>query len=94
MQGKKTYQEKLFTSFRLSERIPENNFYRLLRETLDLDYLYRLTQSYYGKSGQKSVDPVVFFKLCLVGYLERSLYIKFFWSCVSPPKKQNSTLIF
>jgi len=42
---KKTYQEKLFTSFRLSERIPENNFYRLLRETLDLDYLYRLTQS-------------------------------------------------
>ena len=70
MQGKKTYQEKLFTSFRLSERIPENNFYRLLRETLDLGYLYRLTQYYYGKSGQKSVDPVVFFKLCLVGYLE------------------------
>jgi transposase len=65
MQGKKTYQEKLFTSFRLSEWILENNFYRLLRETLDLDYLYRLTQSYYGKSGQKSVDPVVFFKLTL-----------------------------
>ena len=26
--------------------------------------------------------------------LERTLYIKFFWSCVSPPKKQNSTLVF
>ncbi|MFC4094583.1 transposase, partial [Euzebyella saccharophila] len=25
---------------------------------------------YYGESGQKSIDPVVFFKLCLVGYLE------------------------
>ncbi|MEM7549701.1 MAG: transposase [Bacteroidota bacterium] len=25
---------------------------------------------YYGTCGQKSVDPVVFFKLCLVGYLE------------------------
>jgi hypothetical protein len=26
--------------------------------------------------------------------LEITLYIKFFWSCVSPPKKQNSTLLF
>jgi len=29
-----------------------------------------LTKQYYGTSGQKSIDPVVFFKLCLVGYLE------------------------
>ncbi|QCE43464.1 transposase [Psychroserpens sp. NJDZ02] len=25
---------------------------------------------YYGNCGQKSLDPVVFFKCCLVGYLE------------------------
>ena len=86
MQGKKTYQEKLFTSFRLSERIPENNFYRLLRETLDLEYLYRLTQSYYGKSGQKSVDPVVFFKLCLVVFLEITLYKVLLVLCKTPKK--------
>jgi len=70
MQGKKDYQEKLFASFQLSERIPENNFYRRLRGALDLDFLYPLTKNYYGDSGQKSIDPVVFFKLCLVGYLE------------------------
>jgi len=35
-----------------------------------LDFLYPLTKGYYGESGQKSIDPVVFFKLCLVGYLE------------------------
>ncbi|GAA3592306.1 hypothetical protein GCM10022396_07020 [Flavivirga amylovorans] len=29
-----------------------------------------MTKPYYGSSGQKSIDPVVFFKLCLVGYLE------------------------
>lgn len=29
-----------------------------------------LTRPYYGESGQKSIDPVVFFKLCLVGHLE------------------------
>ena len=70
MQGKKTYQEKLFANFQLSERIPKDNFYRRLGNVLDLNYLYRLTSSYYGTSGQKSVDPVVFFKLCLVSYLE------------------------
>ncbi|HEX9826672.1 MAG TPA: transposase [Flavobacteriaceae bacterium] len=70
MQGKKTYQEKLFSSFQLSERIPTNNFYRRLKAALDLKYLYGLTEDHYGSSGQKSIDPVVFFKFCLVGYLE------------------------
>ncbi len=70
MQGKKDYQEKLFAHFQLSERIPENNFYRRLKGVLDLRFLYPLTKGYYGESGQKSIDPVVFFKLCLVGYLE------------------------
>ena len=70
MQGKKEYQEKLFASFQLSERVPAHNFYRRLKEVLDLNYLYLLTRPYYGESGQKSIDPIVFFKLCLVGYLE------------------------
>jgi transposase len=70
MQGKKIYQEKLFNDFRLSARVPEHNFYRRLQSVLALDYLYALTKDFYGESGQKSIDPVVFFKLCLVGYLE------------------------
>ena len=70
MQGKKEYQEKLFANFQLSERVPAHNFYRRLKEVLDLNFLYPLTRQYYGESGQKSIDPVVFFKLCLVGYLE------------------------
>lgn len=70
MQGKKEYQEKLFANFQLSERVPAHNFYRRLKQVLDLDFLYGLTKEYYGASGQKSIDPVVFFKLCLVGYLE------------------------
>ena len=70
VQGKKDYQEKLFARFQLSERVPRDNFYRKLKGVLDLDFLYPLTKGYYGQSGQKSIDPVVFFKLCLVGYLE------------------------
>lgn len=70
MQGKKIYQEKLFNKFQLSERIPQTNFYRRLKEVLNLNFLYKQTEHYYGTSGQQSIDPVVFFKLCLVGYLE------------------------
>jgi len=70
MQGTKTFQEKLFNNFQLSDHVPQTNFYRLLKEVLQLDFLYKETVKYYGKSGQHSIDPVVFFKLCLVGYLE------------------------
>lgn len=70
MQGKKQYAEKLFTSFQLSNHVPPDNFYRLLKGSLDLQWLYKSTKNYYGTEGQKSIDPAVFFKLILVGYLE------------------------
>ena len=70
MQGKKQYQEKLFVSFQLSDHVPEDNFYRRLKEIIDFSFLYKTTARYYGKEGQKSIDPVVFMKLILAGYLE------------------------
>ena len=70
MQGKKNYQEKLFVTFQLSNYVPENNFYRKLNDALDLSFLYKSTAEYYGLEGQKSIDPVVFMKLMMVGYLE------------------------
>jgi transposase len=74
MLGKKDYQEKLYTNFQLSQRIPKDNFYRRLKEFIDLRFLYKLVEPYYGKEGQKSIDPVVFFKLMLVSYLENITY--------------------
>lgn len=70
MQGKKTHQESLFIQFQLSNYVPADNFYRRLKSLLDLEFLYPATLKYYGKEGQKSIDPVVFIKLMLVGYLE------------------------
>ena len=70
MQGRKNYTEKLFLSFQLSDRIPKENLYRRLRETLDLSFLYKDTKELYGKTGNPSIDPVVFFKLLITGYLE------------------------
>ena len=70
MQGKKLYSEQLFKSFQLSQRVPEDNFYRRLKDLLSLGWLYKETKKYYGTEGQQSIDPVVFFKLMLIGYLE------------------------
>ncbi len=70
MLGQKDYQEKLYLSFSLSSRIPENNFYRRLKKELDLQFIRTMAKPYYGSEGQKSIDPTVFFRLMLVGYLE------------------------
>jgi transposase len=68
MQGRKTFEEEKELHFSLSAHVPEHNFYRQLKQRLDLDFLHELTQPLYGRCGQHSIDPVVFFKLCLVGY--------------------------
>ncbi|WP_324673047.1 IS1182 family transposase [Hymenobacter sp. GOD-10R] len=70
MQGKKQFTDQLVTHFRLSERVPTHNFYRRLDALLDLGFLYEATQGLYSHTGQPSLDPVVFFKLVLIGYLE------------------------
>jgi len=73
MQGKKPDQDQRLPSFRLSERVPRDNFYRRLKAILDLEWLYEATRNYYGTEGHKSLDPVVFFKLVLIGHLENLL---------------------
>ena len=70
MQGRKIFEDEKELFFSLSAHVPEHNFYRRLKQQLDLDFLYELTEEYYGRCGQQLIDPVVFFKLCLVGYLE------------------------
>ena len=54
MQGKKEWQPKLMYQVRLDDLVPENNFYRLLSKELDLKYLYKATEKYYGVEGQKA----------------------------------------
>ncbi len=70
MQGNKTDDQKLFYQFSLESRIPEGNFYRRLKSTLDLSFLKKKAASLYGSCGQQSIDTAVFFKMVLVGYLE------------------------
>lgn len=48
--------------------VPPDNFYRKLDSALHLHFLYKATSRYYGTEGNESIDPVVFFKIVLVGY--------------------------
>ncbi|SMB79962.1 transposase IS4 family protein [Hymenobacter roseosalivarius DSM 11622] len=70
MQGQKQFTDKEVTYFRLSERVPPHNLYRRLAELVDWRFLYEETKALYSHTGQPSLDPVVFFKLVLVGRLE------------------------
>jgi transposase len=69
MQGRKEIVSKMMYQVHLDDLVPKDNFYRLLDRTLDLHFLYKATEQYYGEEGQESIDPVAFFKICLVGYL-------------------------
>ncbi|OGX82085.1 transposase [Hymenobacter coccineus] len=70
MQEHKHFTDKVVTRFRLSERVLRHNLCRRLSELLDWDFLYQQTHALYSHTGQPSLDPVVFFKLVLVGRLE------------------------
>ena len=70
MQGIKKNPPKLFYNFSLEEYIPADNFYRILKGHLDLSFVYKDTEGHYGHTGRPSLDPVVFFKCMMVGYLE------------------------
>lgn len=69
MQGRKDIQPKMMYQVNIDMLVPADNFYRKLSQVLDLSFLYKATAQYYGREGQESIDPVVFFKLLLVGYL-------------------------
>lgn len=69
MQGRKGIQPKMMYQVNLNSLVSVDNFYRKLNSVLDLNFLYKETAQYYGSEGQESIDPVVFFKICLVGYL-------------------------
>ena len=69
MQGRKHLKPQLFYQTSLEDLVPQDNFYRLLNDCLDLHFLYKATSQYYGREGQESIDPVVYFKILVVGYL-------------------------
>jgi transposase len=79
MQGKKTPGSKLFYTLSIDKLVPQDHPVRKISEVLDLNFLYEETREYYSHEGKPSIDPVVLFKLYILGYFfgvrsERQLF--------------------
>jgi transposase len=69
MMGQKAVELKLYLSFSLDAAVPGKHIVRRLAGAVDFAFVRSLVSKYYSNTGQPSVDPVVLFKLWLLGYL-------------------------
>src|SRR5258708_5518998 len=67
--GSKAVEPKLYLSFSLDATVPANHIVRRLAAVVDFGFVRSLTKQHYSNTGQPSVDPIVLFKLWLLGYL-------------------------
>ncbi len=70
MQGKHHYEPQLFHYFDLDSFIPQNHLLRKINNVIDLSFIKELTQPFYcHTNGRPSIDPELFFRIILIGYL-------------------------
>lgn len=69
MMGKKEPTGKLFYLFDLEQCVPAHHLLRQVAEAVDFSFVPRMTARFYSHTGQPSVDPIVLFKMALLGYL-------------------------
>ena len=70
MQGVHTYQPKPFQYIDIEALIPQNHILRKIDKLLDLSFVRELTAQYYcHNNGRPSIDPELFFRMILIGYI-------------------------
>jgi transposase len=69
MLGRKEFTPKLFYRFSLEAQVPEEHLLRRVAAAVDFAFVRRLTRRFDSHTGRPGLDPVVLFKLSLLGYL-------------------------
>ena len=69
MLGRKEFTPKLFYRFSLEAQVPEEHLLRRVAAAVDFAFVRRLTRRFSSHTGRPGLDPVVLFKLSLLGYL-------------------------
>jgi transposase len=69
MLGQKTFVPQVVHEVNLEERVPQDHLLRRIAAVVDFSFVRRLTGRFYSHTGQPGIDPVVLFKMALVGYL-------------------------
>jgi transposase len=69
MMGQKIFTPKQLYRFSLEDRVPADHLLRQVAAVVDFSFVRRLTARFYSHTGKPSIDPVVLFKMALIGYL-------------------------
>ncbi|WP_342042132.1 IS1182 family transposase [Bacillus sp. OTU2372] len=68
MGRKDDYQSKM-EFIDLNTFVPSDHILRQINEKIDFSFIYNKMEKYYSKLGRKSLDPVLLYKMLLIGYL-------------------------
>jgi transposase len=69
MMGRQDFEGRLYYQLSLDRLIPQDHLLRRIAAAIDFSFVRPLCRPYYSHTGQPSVDPVVIFKMMLLGYL-------------------------
>ena len=70
MQGQQDFQRALFDTIDLELMIPRDHLLRRIDSKIDFGFIYDITERLYcSDNGRPSIDPVLFFRMQLIGYL-------------------------
>jgi len=69
MLGKKEFDAHRSHMVSSEERVPADHLLRRMTAVVDFSFVRKLTARCSSKTGQPGIDPVVLFKMALIGYL-------------------------
>jgi transposase len=69
MMGEQDFGTKLYYQLSIDELVPQDHLLRRIAAAVDFSFVRPLCRPFYSHTGQPSVDPVVIFKMLLLGYL-------------------------
>lgn len=69
MKRQPRFEAKFYYNLSLDRLVPEDHLLRLIANAVDFSFIRPLCRPFYSHTGRPSVDPVVLFKMLLIGYL-------------------------
>src|SRR5688572_22527730 len=69
MMGQRQFTTKLYYQLSLDRLVPQDHLLRRISAAVDFSFVRPLCRPFYSHTGQPSIDPVVLFKMLLIGYL-------------------------
>ena len=63
------FESKWYYGLSLDRLVPDDHLLRLIANAVDFSFIRPLCRPFYSHTGRPSVDPVVLFKMLLIGYL-------------------------